>query len=56
MLALGDNLSADLLLLPVAFLILLSLCGLRAQRTALWWASAVALCALVSVAAKIGLR
>jgi membrane-associated phospholipid phosphatase len=43
-------------LLPVAFLLLLSLCALRARRTAMWWASAVALCAVVTVTAKIGLQ
>ena len=43
-------------LLPVAGLILLSLLWLHTKRTAVWWASTVVLCALVTVAAKVVLH
>ena len=43
-------------LLPVAGLILLSLLWLHTRRTAVWWASTIALCAFATVAAKIMLH
>jgi membrane-associated phospholipid phosphatase len=43
-------------LLPVAGLILLILLWLHTRRTALWWASTIALCAFATVAAKVALH
>ncbi len=50
------NLGDSGVLLPVAGLILLILLLLHTRRTAFWWASTIALCALATVVAKIALH